>query len=211
MGLTIVELPIEQLRIDEVRFPAREDSYILDHLMYYLSLVYLLPAIQVRVEEDGPVVTERHKYLVAARRLGRTRIRAVVESASDPQRLMSLLSQPGVERVSRETIDDGPTAAAIVQQWHVYFFERPLSAAEKRDFEDTVARFFERLAGQYPADLYPAGPVVLELVHDDSKPLARFNVWVPVGDESWYAAYRASVLDFSAHRARIVSFQGQRL
>jgi hypothetical protein len=66
--IELIELPPKVVRLDDERFPDREDSWIFEHLRHYLSLLQTLPAIGVVVDELGPVVTHGHKYFGSRRK-----------------------------------------------------------------------------------------------------------------------------------------------
>jgi hypothetical protein len=138
----LIEIPVELVRVDEARFPDRDRSQVFEHLVAYLSLVDTLPAISVRVEPAGPVVTRGHKYLRAARRLGRPVIRAVVGRASAPDAVDALMRRPDVTELDWAAIEAAERAHPVAEQWHVFHFARPLDQAEKDRFAAGVAGFF---------------------------------------------------------------------
>lgn len=82
MPIRLVELSPEQVGVDESRFPDRDDSHVYRHLLFYYSLLEVLPAISIRVDEAGAAVTRGHKTPRAARESVRTAVRAIVQPAS---------------------------------------------------------------------------------------------------------------------------------
>lgn len=95
----LVEMPVDAITDDNEAFPERDQSYILDHLEHYCSKFDQLPAIQIRVEPGRVVVTDRHRYLRVARRLGRSRISAVIEPTSDASATRELLARRDVSEL----------------------------------------------------------------------------------------------------------------
>jgi hypothetical protein len=208
MAIQLIELPPKRVRFDEARFPDRDDSWVFEHLRHYLSLLDLLPAISVHVDEEGPLVTRGHKYLRIAQELDRRTIRAQIEPSSEAGAVAKLLSQPDVEELDWEAIDAGEQATPVVDQWHVFFFERPLSSDEKARFDREIAGFFTSL--DHLSSAAGEDVSIPRVEHDDQTRRAQFVARVHVGDESWYARYLAAVRRFSSEAARVVSFQGTR-
>jgi hypothetical protein len=208
MAIRLIELPPQRVGFDDARFPDRDDSWVFEHLRDYLSLLESLPAISLHVDEEGPVVTRGHNYLRIARELGRARIRGVIQASSEAGAVAELLSQPDVQALDWEAIDAAEQATPVVDQWHVFFFERPLNRDEKARFEREIAGFFTGL--DEPSSAPREGTSVADVQHDDQARCARFLVRTPVGDESWYGRYLAAVKRFSAEAARVVSYQGRR-
>jgi hypothetical protein len=195
--IELIELPPDLPVIDESRFPDRDSSLVPEHLEHYLSLFEPSPAIGIRAEPGGPVVTRGHKYLRAARNLGRRRIRAVIQPGSDPAATIELLRRPQITRLDWTEIDAAERTQPIADQWHVYYFERPLTEPEQRAFADIVIGF-----------LLQAGNQVREISHTGDH--AQFLATVPAGDESWFGPYRAATQRFSTEIVPVVSFQGRR-
>jgi hypothetical protein len=197
MPIQLIEIPPDLPVIDESRFPDRDQSFIFEHLQHYLSLFSPLPAIGIRVGPAGPLVTRGHKYLLAARALHRPSIRAVIQPGSDTAATADLLGQPDVTLLDWTEIDAAERAQPIADQWHLYFFERPLNEAEQRQFDEIVIGFLNQ-----------AGYEVQNLEHSGHR--AQFLVTVPAGDESWFGPYRAAAQRFSEETVPVVSFQGRR-
>lgn len=209
MTFVLIEIAPHLVVVDEVRYPDRDHSYILEHLAHYFSLLDSLPAISVKVEPTGPVIISGHKYLKVARLLGRRGIRAVVDASSDQNDVESLLSRDDVKQLDWGTIDAAERSRPVVDQWHVFFFDRPLREEEKIQFNEQVAGYFSTLAHDlFPNDSH--GPGIKELQHDDNQCLAEFLAQVPVGLETWYGQYMSRIKHFNQSCARIISFQGSK-
>lgn len=208
MAIQLIALPPEEVLFDEERFPDRDDSFVFEHLLHYCSLMETLPAIRILVNQDRIVVTWGHKYLRIALILARPKIRAVIDPASDAAATAGLKNQPGVEKLDWDEIDALERATPVVDNWHVFFFERPLTSDEKALFEAQIVGFFERL--EHPATAGADGSPIHCIRYDDNGPYAEFLARTPVGDESWYGPYLAVVKRFSSESVRIISYQGRR-
>ena len=206
MAIQLIALPPEAVQFDEERFPDHDQSYIFEHLLHYLSLMETLPAIQILVNRDRIVVTRRQKYLRIALILKRPEIRAVIDPSSDAAATAALKNRPGVEELDWDEIDTLERATPVFDNWHVFFFERPLTPDEKAVFEAEIVGFFEDLRHPASAD----GDPILCLRYDDNGPYAEFLARTPVGDESWYASFLAAVKRFSSRSVRVISYQGRR-
>jgi hypothetical protein len=207
MPLELVALPPELVTIDESRYPDGDKTWVYDHLMHYCSLFDPLPAIRILINENGPVVTWGHKYLRISRALRRPLIRALIKPGSNEDAKASLLQRADVVKLDWEEIDAIERATPVIDQWHVFYFERALSAREKRRFDDEVAAFF--VAAPRPA-WDEADTIVGQVQHDDSEHRAQFRARTPVADESWYRDFLAAVNRFSRNVAKIISYQGRR-
>jgi hypothetical protein len=78
----------------------------------------------------------------------------------------------------------------------VYFFERPLSAAEEQSFNRVVWDVF--------------GNRDIEIHHDGAGPVAEFEADTPVGDHAWATRNLQGFSSFAREHVPIVSFLGRR-
>jgi hypothetical protein len=196
--MDIIEAPVGLVEVDEQRFPEQDESGVFEHLVYYLSRCEQFPAIAVRLEGGKLKLTGRHKYLRAAKRLGRERIRMVVSGAS-PQEFARLVEQPGVTRLSWAEIDRQDRARPLSDQWHVYYFRGPLEAHVVSRFRaDVVDRFFTfgegaRCFAQDPA----AGSI-------------EFVAATPHEHRDWSSQLLGALIVFHSEVLAIDSYQGSR-
>jgi len=207
MDLTVLQLPVDVVKVDEAVFPDRDTRHIVAHLAYYLSLASTWPAITARVTAAGTYVTGGHKYLQVARLLARPVIRAIIEPASEPEALMNLLRLPGVRQLDVKVLQS--EGEQIAGRWHVFYFERSISAAERERFDTEVAGFFETLAAKRQRNDQDM-PVVEHLQYDAIHHRIAFYALAPYGDESWFGSYLGRMQRFSAECVPIVSYQGRR-
>jgi hypothetical protein len=198
MPITLVSLPVGAVLVDDDRYPDRDQSLITDHLVHYLSKVHTLPAIEIAVVGGVPHVVGRHKYLIAARRLGRERIRGVVSPAAEPGEVARFLERSDVEVLDWEQIKALDGAGPAGKSWSVFFFERTLSPSEKGAFDRTVA------------DVFAAVDPDVRVIHDDAGPLAEFEAWTRPDDQAWKQRHLHAFATFDESQVRIVSFQGRR-
>lgn len=196
MGVLLVEVPVEIVSIDESASPDRDNSFILDHLVRYCSKFAPLPAITVSIERGTATVVRGHKYLIAARRLGRSTIRAVVRSQPAGAEVHNFLSRSDVMVLDWEAIKSKEEKVGRPRSWHVFYFERPLSTDEKRAFATEVRRLF-------------SDPTI-EVLHEDTGPVAEFEADTPIEDPLWTTQHLATFRRFSNERVSILSYQGRR-
>lgn len=209
MSALLIELDPGLITIDEAQYPDRDRSYVYDHLLYLYGLVDRLPVIGIKADPTGIVATFGQKYLRIAWQLGRRRIVASVSSSSASEAVDVLLARPDVQRFDWRAAHTKELETPVVEQWHVFFFARPLHADVKDAFEKQLAGFFDNLATErFPG--WQGGSGVAEIVFDDARNVARFRAWIPVADESWYSSYLERIRQFGLEHAPILSFQGRR-
>jgi hypothetical protein len=198
MPILLAQVPTNAVTVDDERYPDRDELHVLAHLMRYCSKFDPLPAITIVVEGDTAIVVRGHKYLKAAIQLGRATLRAVIASPPGEARVRKFLARPDVTVLDWESIKAAEEKEVTRLGWHIFYFERPLSSEEKRDFDERVSKLFPM----------PGGPV--PVTHDDAGPLAEFQVQTPVQDEAAARAHHNVFAAFSSNRARIVTYQGMR-
>lgn len=197
MAILLVQIPVGAVSIDETRLPDRDESQILEHLVHYCGKFDPLPAITVVIEGTTATVVRGHKYLLAARALGRPSVRAVVASPPSSAEVKPFLSGSGVMVLDWEAIKAKEEQDLTPMGWHVFFFGRSLSNEEKRAFDEGVGALFSDRNS-------------IHVLHDDSGPLAEFEAPTPVTDPEWMAKHLAVFTRFARQHAPIVSYQGRR-
>src|SRR5438094_9620869 len=99
-----IEIPLALIHEDQ-RYPDCDNHHIYEHLKYFCSKCFPLPAIDVSLVDEKLVVTRGHKYLRAARELGYPWLGAVYRShMRDPQALLDELP-PGTRITPRELLE----------------------------------------------------------------------------------------------------------
>lgn len=215
MTMIVIDLPPKRVSIDETRFPDRDTTHIYEHLLHYCSLIppsHPLPAIDIQVERDSLVVMRGHKYLRIAKHLGRSTVRATIHTAdsrNDQEAIAALLAMPDVKQVDWRAILKREGRTLVARDWHVFFFERALRLTEKQAFEAHVVGFFPPLLLRLKPN-WKKQPVVTHVEYDDTRNLAQFQAWTPVGVETWFNDYLHELGVFDQRYARIVSYQGRR-
>lgn len=199
MSIVLVELSVAD-SLDLSAHPNRDTALIPEHFVYYCSKFDPLPAIGIEIDGSRIIVKHGHSYVTAARSLGRPRLRAVVSSPAARADVAAFLQRPDVKRLNVDEIRAREDADPIPQNWHVFFFARPLSAAEKSDFDERVGRLFDR---------WQQGGAI-RVHHDDARALAEFEAKTPVTDHAWARDNLASFSEFNRTRAPIVSYAGRR-
>jgi hypothetical protein len=203
MPIFFVEIPVASLH-STPSSPDTDTDYIYEHLKYYCSKFFPLPAIDVSLVAEKLVVTGRHKYLRIAQDLGYPWVRAAYRSrAFDPQEVLRELPV-GVRITPRELLER-ESAMTVFRDHHIYFFDKPLGPQGQIRFLEDIAGFFERLE--------------TPLIDTSEKRLfgwdfpfggrcAEFEALIPVGDHTCMSSYRGICQRFSFEVQRIVSFQG---
>ncbi|HEV2639069.1 MAG TPA: hypothetical protein VGX23_28250 [Actinocrinis sp.] len=191
-----IEAPVSMVVVDDARFPERDTNSVFDHLVRYLAHFDPTPAIRVRLEADNLVLCGHHKYLRAARLLGRERITMDVVGA-DPESFARLLDRPGVAELDWAQIDREERARPQTDQWHVLYFDGALDEQAAARFRtEVVGPLFtdDRTPKQYTVDLADGVIEFLAPTPRESRPFAS----------RFLAALRA----YSSDVVKIVSYQG---
>jgi hypothetical protein len=199
MPIRLAEISPDLVRVDDVRAPDRDDTYVYEHLLALYALQEQLPAITVLAEPSGLTVVRNHKVLRAAKELGRPLVRAVVHPRSDEAAVAALLARPDVTVLDWAAIDAAERAQPVSEAWQVYFFARPLTENEQAAFRATVLAPFKR------------DPFELVREAEFEGPSARFKVRGPLAAESWYADHLRTVRDFHNAHVPVVSENGLRM
>jgi len=197
----MIEVPVASVR-ESPQFPDRDEHNIYEHLKYTLSrpCQFPLPAIGVSLVDGDLLVTNGHKYLRIAQELRRPRIRALIS------RDLSGQLPAGSQVVPREELEN-EMRIPVVRDYHVYFFEKPLSPQAQQEFVHTFVEFFEKLPTPL---LQPGEKRVFSWGFPFDARCGELEANIPVGDRSWLPKYLRISQEFSRNVARIVSFQGGR-
>jgi hypothetical protein len=180
--------------------PDRDTRFVYDHLKYCCSLPGPFPWPAIHAYFDGAffVVTAGHKYVGIARELGVQTLRTIASLSSPVPESVKEVPRAELEREAE---------MAVVRDYHVYFFDGPLSPTQREEFERTVVTFLATLSSPL---LVGADERIDDLAYPRDGECARFRAVLPVADRSWVSRYRAVATRFSADVRRIVSFQGAR-
>src|SRR5262245_135016 len=174
MNAKVVEVPVALAQTDELRFPDVDRALVQPHLTHYLSRCDVLPAVTVRVGDEGVFVVRGHKYLAAAIALGRPLIRAVVETQSPERAVGRLLARPDVRELDWGAIESAEAVDPVPLAWHVLFFERPLETREKAELAGAIDAVFR--------DYCPGG---IAISYGCGESCAEFCAPTPVFDHDW--------------------------
>ena len=198
MSIELLAIPIHGVVFAEAGSPDDDHGFVFEHLVHYfskLSKLEQLPAISIEIREGKAVVVRGHIYLLAARALGRDEIRAVVMGKPTAEEVRLLVVRTNARILDWGAIQAEEDRDPNPMAWHVFYFERALSAAEKAAFDEAVHQVFT----DEP-----------RVTHDDAGPLAELEAWTPVGDEAWASKNLATFLTFAHEHVGIVTFQGRR-
>jgi hypothetical protein len=203
----IIEVPVSSVREDP-SYPDTDTLHIYDHLKYALSRPsqFPLPAIRTALVDGGLVVTSGHKYLQIARELGYHKIRSIISSGGLARSDLLRRLPADVREVAPDELE-AEIAIPVVRDYHVYFFDEPLSVEQQEAFVSIVAGFFDRLETHL---LKPTDQRVLSCNFPFGAYCAEFEANIPIGDSSWPKEYLGVTVAFSRNIAHIASFQGAR-
>jgi len=196
VAILLLQVPVVAVSIDEARSPDRDHTQILEHLVRYCSKFDPLPAITIAIEGRTSRVLRGHKYVLAARALGKPIIRAVVTGTPTSGEVASFVASTGAKILDWEAIKAAEERETVTKAWHIFFFERSLSSEEKAAFDTVVASLFSDGA--------------VRVTYDDEGPLAEFEAMTPVADAAWAARHLDAFAGYSRERVPIVSYQGRR-
>jgi hypothetical protein len=205
MSSLFIDTPISLVREDP-RYPDRDTHYIYDHLKYLLSRPrsFPLPAMRVMLDEDGLSVTDGHKYLRIARELGHPKLRAILGSSSTPNSELIAQLPQGVTVIPKGELER-ELKHPWVNDYHVYFFDEPLTPEAQEKFASRIAGFFETLKSPLLEGIEKR---VTHVAFPFGARCAEFQAVIPLGDQSWFPAYLAVARNFSRDVAHISTFQG---
>jgi hypothetical protein len=204
--MLVLECGLDALVLDEVAFPDRDRDFVYPHLKYYLSKSQGFPAVMISVDRIPAVITDRHKYFLIARELGLQSIRAVVVRENF-RTMQAFLRRSDVRVLDNARIAQEMAETAIMDADHVFFFEDPLSARAKSEFERKIAGFFRTIESPL---LSVSKRKVSAVKFSFADTCAEFNAVTPVGDESWYSSFLRTSIEFSSEVAKICTYQGRR-
>jgi hypothetical protein len=212
MSLMLLEVDPAEILVDERRFQPdlMESAIVYEHLLYCCSKSSLLPTIFIQIEIDAAFVIRGQWFLSIARDLNANRIRAIVDHKSDNEAVKRFLRRPSVTQIewekARKIEAESP---AVEYRWLVFFFEKPLTEAERRAFESQICGFYSSL--KVPAQFHTENERIKNLSYTFDGLCAEFQGLAPFGDESWYPASRAALEKFHREVVPVVSFQGYRV
>jgi hypothetical protein len=198
MASLVVELPTQMVKVDEDRFSDLDRSLILEHLKYYFSRFEPLPAVTVRLVDQEAFVVAGHKYVAAAVALGRPRLRAIVDPASDGEAVSRLLALDGVQRLDLDALEKEEARNPVPLAWHIVFFGRPLTPEQRTAFSKAMGELAGSTRGSPPTVAY-----------DESGTRAELRMPTPVFDHDWATDLLRALSDFHEAHTPIVSYQGR--
>lgn len=195
MQITLIKIPVISVLSDS-RFPDRDTITILDHLIRYCATFDPLPSISIVIEQGHAILVRGHKYMQAARALGRETILAEVEGNYSPEQLSDLMANTQATVIDWKALRAAEDRDTMPKGWQVIFFDRPLTAAEKTVFDTTIKSLFSHDE--------------VQVRHDDKGPVAEFEARMPVTDEGFFRRYVNALARFHDEHVRIISLQGAR-
>jgi hypothetical protein len=206
VGAFAMVVPLAALKLDEVRFPDRDRSYSLSHLVEFYRLSQgELPAVHARIDHDGVFVVRGHKYYKVATVLGSESLRVIFDGDTDSQVRAEAQARVGGRILDVPALMQSEANDVLVWQWHLFFFGTRLSGGQTIQFEDKIRSFFR---SQMRASGEPSLFEVESFGFDDARIRCQFRVLVPPSDQSWYASYLSLLRQLDRDIAEIETFRG---
>jgi hypothetical protein len=146
--------------------------------------------------------------LKIATEIGISKVKAIVVDHTDSWKLRKFLSQPGVQVLDLRKAVDEADRTLVASRTYMFFFDAPLSAEQKLEFDNRIVGFFRNLR----SPILPDGQrhvSDVQFAFEDT--CAEFSATVTVADESWGRSFDVTCLEFDKQVASIASFQGQTL
>jgi len=189
-------------------YPDRDASYVYEHLKYFLSKYPRLDrGIDIAIQPGGTaIVIREQKILRIAKELGHRTVRAIVSLDSADADVAVFQRRTGASMLDVSALEQ-ESNSAVSLEWHVFFFARPLTLAERERFVQDMSRSFEPRASMRFKDV-KLTPLTVDFTHDGLS--AEFEAWTPVGeaDHEWIKAFIERYVKFSETVAPIVSYRG---
>lgn len=221
----LLKMNPKDIHEDLANFPDNEQSFVYEHLKYYCSKFYPLPAITVGCKKNEFFVIRGHKYLRIAQELNHEHILCVLpdeyqsplfRTGNDaamrsfqpkPHEGELDLKQNGIEIMDFKDFDPGFQSDEIDTFDHVYYFEKPLSESQKIEFRKLIQSFFFVL--KYAQNLGAAFEWISPIEFGAEDKRAEFKVKVKNPSGKWTHLYRAITMKFSEDVAKIHTFCGR--
>lgn len=190
---------------DLINFPDNEQSVVYEHLKYYCSKFYPLPAITVGYKQKKFFVIRGHKYLRIARELNHEHIICVLPD--EYQKSLDLKQDDKIELLDFKDFDPNVHSDAIDTFDHVYYFEKPLNESQRAEFRKLIRSFF--LVLKYAKNLAASFEWISPIKFGEEDRRAEFRVKLKNPEGEWIHLYRAITMKFSENVAKIHTFQGR--
>jgi len=221
----LLRITPNEIHEENANFPDNESSFVYEHLKYYCSKFYPLPAITVGYENNRFFVIRGHKYLRIAVELNHEHILCVLPDEYQPllfgegndaakrpgQPNLSTvglyLKQNKIEILDPKDFDTDSRSDAIDIFDHVYYFEKPLSESQKIEFRELIQSFFFVL--KYAQNLASGFEWVSPIEFDAEERRAEFKIKLKNPEGEWAHLYRGITMKFSENVAKIHTFCGR--
>jgi hypothetical protein len=210
-GVTVVDAPLSIVRTDP-QYPDADSTYRLEHLVALHRLAPGMPPVLAVADLGGLVVTGGHANYHVAKQLGLPTIHCIVRTDDVSETLLGdMVARGQIRVVDFEARLASERANPYFAQWHLLYFDWPLSDDQKRSLEAKINDFFEDVRRErglgIDADLY----LVRDLQYADQNRSVHYRLVVVDGDEAWAREYLAALREIDETIASIDTFLGHRL
>jgi len=190
--------------LESPKYPRRDCGFVLEHLQRYFSHLERLPAIDVTTEGGNVFVSKNHDYLIAARALDRTRIRAITTNAAA---VIDIVGIDNAEKVSLLDLQEEEEQNSVQVMWHVFFLkDRPSTQAMLR-FCGELVEYLEVSTSEVLGENVTIQQVCLDRVRGIVE--VEFNT--PCANEYWGTGLLGCLRTLHNNIAEIASYQGRAL
>ena len=169
-----------------------------DHLFAYLNRLDKLPAITIRIDNGQAVAIRGGIYVKAAVALGRSRIRAIVDSRVPDREIGRLVRSTNAKPLDWE--QEMRLEPTTHLEWYVLFIQRWPEVADLRTLERRVREFFTGLVPDREPPRIERDPVSRSLV---------IQAWIPAGNY-WFTDLLRLIRTIDESIVPIDTFQGRR-
>jgi hypothetical protein len=201
----LLKINPKDIHEDLANFPDNEHSFVYEHLKYYCSKFYPLPAITVGLKKNRFFVSRGHKYLHIGKELSHEHILCVLPD--EYQSTLDLNPSVKVEIVNFKDFDPHFQSDRIDIFDHVYYFENTLSESQKFEFRKLIESFFCVL--KYAKHLGTAFKGISPIEFGAEDKCAEFKVKLTNPSGEWTHLYRSVTMKFSEDVAKIHTFCGR--
>ncbi len=203
-------MPFEIVNIDPAlvveteKYPRSDCGFVLEHLQRYFSHLECLPAIDIVVESGNVLVSKNHDYLITAKALERTRIRAITSNAAA---VIDAVGRGNAEEVSLLDLQKEEQQNAVQVMWHVFFLRN-------RPSTHTILRFCEQLIDYIEksvSEVLGKRTAIQQARLDRQRGIVEVKFNTPCANECWGTGLFECLRTLNNDIAEIASYQGREL
>lgn len=206
----LADVDISALEYTDADRAVAARGYVFDHLVRSESHNERLPNPGIDVTDGHARVVRGVLWVAVAEALGRDTVTVEVVAGAETQAAKRFLESAAVANVRTDKVGQRFRDRPLVRQlWFTLFFGRPLTSADRSEFERQVLGFFEELKRNRRVLQETGLPAVCDLVYSYGHSCVEFRGLWPVGDEQIPGGFLGVCESFSSTTAPIVSINGR--